>query len=71
MDWMAELNETIELNRWFELQASDAEELRDFILEKDKEIERLREALAVAAKNLDDFGAYTKANQVRTTLEGK
>lgn len=35
------------------------------------EIENLRLALEVAANDLEDWGAYTKAKNARTALEGK
>ena len=35
------------------------------------EIERLRAALEIAANDLNDWGAYTKANKARAALEGK
>lgn len=35
------------------------------------EIENLRLALEVAANDLDDWGAYTKANNARAALEGE
>ena len=35
------------------------------------EIEHLRLALEVAANDLDDWGAYTKANNARAALEGE
>ena len=35
------------------------------------EIESLRLALEVAANDLEDWGAYTKANNARAALEGK
>ena len=35
------------------------------------ENERLRAALEIAANDLNDWGAYTKANKARAALEGK
>lgn len=35
------------------------------------EIERLRAALSQAANDLEDWGAYVKANNARAALEGK
>ena len=35
------------------------------------EIENLRLALEVAANDLEDWGAYTKAKNARAALEGK
>lgn len=55
MDWLAELNDTIEMENWFEIQSSDAKELRDFILEKDAEIERLRKENDLLANDRDGY----------------
>jgi hypothetical protein len=39
--------------------------------QKDREIERLRAALAEAADNLDDWGGYVNANKARAALEDR
>lgn len=41
------------------------------IVDAVNEIENLRLALEVAANDLDDWGAYTKANNARAALEGE
>ena len=41
------------------------------IIDARNEIESLRLALEVAANDLDDWGAYTKANNARAALEGE
>ena len=47
------------------------DDYRDMLQEREDEIEHLRLALEVAANDLDDWGAYTKAKNARTALEGK
>ena len=41
------------------------------IVDAANEIEHLRLALEVAANDLEDWGAYTKANNARAALEGE
>ena len=41
------------------------------IVDASNEIENLRLALEVAANDLDDWGAYTKAKNARAALEGE
>ena len=41
------------------------------IVDAANEIENLRLALEVAANDLDDWGAYTKAKNARAALEGE
>lgn len=45
--------------------------LPDTLDEAANEIEHLRLALEVAANDLDDWGAYTKAKNARAALEGE
>ena len=44
---------------------------RDMLQERENEIENLRLALEVAANDLEDWGAYTKAKNARAALEGE
>lgn len=46
---------------------SDSEECKAL----SQEVEHLRLALEVAANDLDDWGAYTKAKNARAALEGE
>ena len=49
-DWMMELEDSRTSGLWFEINGVGAGELLDFILAKDAEIERLRQALIDIAK---------------------
>jgi hypothetical protein len=54
-------------DRDFDVHAYD-QGYRDGRHDAAAEIDRLRAALDEAAKDLDDWGAYTKANKVRAAL---
>ena len=47
------------------------DDYRDMLQERENEIENLRLALEVAANDLEDWGAYTKAKNARAALEGE
>jgi hypothetical protein len=51
-DWVRELEDSRISGLWFEINGVGAGELLDFILAKDAEIERLREALTEVDKAL-------------------
>ena len=57
-------------DRDFDIRAYD-QGYRDGRHDAAAEIDRLRAALDEATKDLDDWGAYTKANKVRAALRGK
>ena len=69
-DKIEHLREEAEFNYMAGYDAAK-DDYRDMLQERENEIENLRLALEVAANDLDDWGAYTKAKNARAALEGE
>jgi len=65
-DWMRELEYSRTSGLWFEINGVGAGELLDFILAKDAEIERLREALKTFANNVKETNEGIDENWAKT-----
>ena len=70
-DWMRELEDSRTSGLWFEINGVGAGELLDFILAKDAEIERLREALSDIANIVNPYeDGDTMQEIARAALKG-